>query len=711
MVLPAFGETGAFGFCLVKRFNMKKRFVSFGLSFVLAGNLLAGEGALKVRFNASTGALEELNVEGDRYGMNALTATDGTQYPWVKQDYAWGLGYFTQTCGHESVKYAWKVPVRASVGGMDVCYREGGVSVRVERKAVGGDWVERYTLTNEERIPLALHDIGIYTPFNDNYPDARQCVRARVNAHIWDGGSAAYVNALRMGGEAPHLGLVVTEGAIKSYEVWERGLDKANSQTRGVFALNLPDMVLKPGEAYTLEWRLFSHQGKEDFRARMLRMGSVEVTCNRYVFEEGETARVELRSGKPLKACRAEMNGVPVAVRRENGCYAVEAKMKQAGEVRFDFYYDGGRQTHADCLVISDISDLVERRADFILRHQQMNDRKDLRDGAYMVYDNEGDSIYPNNTPNCNPVDRDEGAERQGMGVLLAKQYLLTGHPELKKSLLRYVRFIRQRLQTEDYTTYSSVDRKGRNRGYNYAWASDFYFLMYRVTGDRQYAVDGYRTLQALYRHFGHGFYCIGLPVLSGLQALKDAGMEKEHGQLLADFIRTGDVFIANGSDYPKHEVNYEQSIVAPAICFLAQLYLATKDSRYLDEVRRQMPVLEAFNGFQPSFHLNDVAIRHWDGYWFGKREMFGDTFPHYWSTLTGAAYYYYALCTGNEVYRRRARNVVRNNLCLFSEDGRASCAYLYPYKVDGIKGRFYDPYANDQDWALVYYLLVERGI
>lgn len=130
-----------------------------------------------------------------------------------------------------------------------------------------------------------------------------------------------------------------------------------------------------------------------------------------------------------------------------------------------------------------------------------------------------------------------------------------------------------------------------------------------------------------------------------------------------------------------------------------------------MDEVKRQMPVVEAFNGFQPSYHLNEVGIRHWDGHWFGKREMFGDTFPHYWSSITGAVYYYYALCTGDKSYMERAQNVVRNNLCLFFEDGRASCAYMYPYKINGIKAQFYDPYANDQDWALVYYLLVNHGI
>ena len=83
--------------------------------------------------------------------------------------------------------------------------------------------------------------------------------------------------------------------------------------------------------------------------------------------------------------------------------------------------------------------------------------------------------FYKNDTPNCNPVDRDEGAERLGMGILLAKQYLLTHKPELKESLLKYVHFVRERLQTEDYTTYSSVDQKGRNRGYNYMWVAELY--------------------------------------------------------------------------------------------------------------------------------------------------------------------------------------------------------------------------------------------
>lgn len=666
---------------------------------------------LQVKINLQNGSISQLKIGGDVYGMDWLLRTYGTQYPWVKENVAWGLGYFTLTRGHESVKKEWSKPVEINHEGTEVVYREGCVSIRVSRIFTDEGLTEIYTLSNEGKEPISLYDIGIYTPFNDNYPGAEECIRARTNVQVWNGESATYVNALRMGGFAPHLGLVLTEGAIKSYEIWERGAQKGNSQYRGVLALNLPDLYLKSGDSYSVAWNLFPHNGNEDFKQNLLKQGSTLVSSDKYVYQKGETARVVMQTALPLENCTARLNGVPVPVSRMNGRYVVETQLMQPGEVRVDFFYGNGKQTHADLLVISSEKALLEKRVDFIRTHQQMNRQDDPRFGAYMIYDNEGDSIYLNDTPNCNPVDRDEGAERVGMGVLLAKQYRLTKNDALKESLLKYARFLREKLQTDDYVTYSSVDQTNRNRGYNYMWVADFYFQMYQATGDRNFAVDGYQTLQAMFRQFGYGFYAIGIPVLVGLESLEAAGMKKEYKKLLADFKKTGDVFVQNGLNYPKFEVNYEQSIVAPAVQFLSQLYLVTKEQKYLDEVKRQIPVVEAFNGFQPSYHLNEVAVRHWDGYWFGKREMFGDTFPHYWSTVTAAVYYYYALCTDDKSYQERAENIVRNNLCLFFEDGKASCAYLYPYKIDGVKGQFYDPYANDQDWALVYYLLVNEDI
>lgn len=682
-----------------------------GLRF-LSAFALPASADLDVTYNLVTGAISRIRVAGDATQMQWLTPTDGSAYPWITARYGWGLGYTTLVRKHKSQKVEWNMAKCVHVEERTVDYRMGDLCLRVTRTPENGALVERYVFTNAGREELTMSETGIYTPFNDHYSDAATCINGRANAHIWHGGSAAYVCALRMGAYAPHLGLVVTEGEIEHYEVWERNEGQASSNDRGLFALNIPEVTLRPGESYTLAWRLFDHHGKEDFRAKLLQAGSVLVDCDKYVYERGETARVTLTAGHRLEQCALHLNGVPVQLEAQTDGkrFVARVPLLQEGEARFDFHYDGQRHTHALCLVTEGIKRRLATRADFIVDHQQMNDPRDPRDGAYMVYDNEGDSIFPNDRPSVSYSDRDEGAERMGMGLFLAKQYLKTKDKKLRESLLRYVKFTREKLQTPDYVTYSTVDHRYRNRGYNYPWAANLYFLAYRITGDKQHALDGYHTMQALFRQFGYGFYCIEYPVVTGLETLKKAGLKEEYDRLLQDYRRLGEVFLKNGLNYPQHEVNYEQSIVAPAIYVLEQLYMVTGEQKYLDEVRRQLPVMEAFNGFQPSYHLHDIAIRHWDGYWFGKREMYGDTLPHYWSAITATVYHYYAMITGDKEYERRAQTVVDGNLCLFTKDGRGSCAYVYPRRVNGCKADFADPYANDQDFALYYHLLVNDG-
>ena len=115
--------------------------------------------------------------------------------------------------------------------------------------------------------------------------------------------------------------------------------------------------------------------------------------------------------------------------------------------------------------------------------------------------------------------------------------------------------------------------------------------------------------------------------------------------------------------------------------------------------------MLDLFNGMQPDYRLYEAAIRHWDGYWFGKRRNYGDTFPHYWSVLTGNVFELYGTLTGNTDFLNRAEDSRRAILPAFFTDGRASCAYVFPYSINGQRGEFYDPYANDQDWGLYFYL------
>lgn len=87
---------------------MRKQLVkNFGILIVMLGIsdlLLAEDFSIELKTSPLTGALSELRIKGDKYNMNWLVKTDGTQYPWIKENYGWGLGYFTITKDRISIK-------------------------------------------------------------------------------------------------------------------------------------------------------------------------------------------------------------------------------------------------------------------------------------------------------------------------------------------------------------------------------------------------------------------------------------------------------------------------------------------------------------------------------------------------------------------------------------------------------------------------------
>ena len=437
----------------------KNRF--FCIPLLMAAAMAATAGDISYTTNPQTGAVSSISIDGDTTRMDWMLRTDGKQYAWVTERYGWGLGYMTVN----GRRYEWRNPEKSSGDVGAVSYKAGGISIEVSRKPAEGGFTESYTFINNSGADARLIDMGIYTPFNDNYPDSRKCMAGRCNAHIWPGGNAAYVNAVRMRGTGGGVGLAVTEGSITAYDVWERGREKGMSNYRGVIALCPPDTVLRSGGRMSVTWRVFSHEGSSDFRNKLTSYGGAVVSSPKYVYETGETATVEIETAE--------------------GRRTVSRKITGPGEVTVSLAYGNGKTTFAQLLGVSSYEGLIAKRIGFILDRQQMNDPADPRYGAFMVYDNELGKIYLNDGARASS-DTDEGRERVGMGLLLAKWYARHPDGRLREALVRYAAFIRNRLQTADYTTYSKASKTGKIRGYNYPWIADFYFHMYGITGDRQ---------------------------------------------------------------------------------------------------------------------------------------------------------------------------------------------------------------------------------
>ena len=572
-----------------------------------------------------------------------------------------------------------------------------------------GNLVERYTFVNKRETDYfgLKGEIGITVPLPDNYKSAEICMKKRCHAHIWCGMNQSYIAAVRMGGTGSNLGLMLTDGSIYGYSIQRN--EEAISNDRGSFILHPQIEHLMPGEAAQIEWELFWFQDMREFQKIVESYGnSLSIHLNKAVLFPGEEMEMQIVCGSNYTdSSMVEIikNDLKVPYEKEirEGKLFISIRQismepeEQNWRIKVD-----QNTTSARILILPDIDELVKKRCEFIARKQQYHNAKSSLDGAFLIYDNEEQKVYYSEN-----YDHNGGRERVGMGVLLAAYLQKQKNPEVEKSLEKFKEYVYRELYDEmTGIVYNDVGRNNQwHRLYNYPWMAVFFMECYKLYGESYDMQNMYKVLRTYYEQGGKKFYAIGIPMTESIEILRREGLVRQAEKLQTLYQEHADYIAETGLRYPAHEVNYEQSIVAPAVHILLQVYKLTGEEKYLKAAEEQLKVLELFNGNQPDYHLYETAIRHWDGYWFGKRKNLGDTFPHYWSALSGIDFKQYAAASGNEAYEKRAENSLRGVLSLIKEDGSASCAYVYPDSVNAKTTGYYDPWANDQDWGLYFYM------
>lgn len=607
----------------------------------------------------------------------------------------------------------------------------------------------KVTLSNNGDMPFftSIGDIGITVPLNDHYTASDIAETKRCSVHINAAGSVSWILALRMGGEAPHLGLVFTTGSINSYSLQTPG-DKRGSELsndRGCFILHPDPLEIAPGERSTIEWTIFPVQSKEDFLAKAGQYARfIDAQWSQYVLYPGEASTLTICPS--WKAQSVSVNGAELDV-ADDGSASLSVTAQGIGYHTFDIDADG--RTLRTCLFVSaDYYELAADRARFIMEKQQYRGSDAKLRGAYLPYDNEEERIaYSSRTQRDPDYRNDHGAgrERVGMGLFIA-EYLLAVRDgvvaapeglvgELTASLKAYADFVSLELVNETTgEVWNDVEHSYVRRFYNNPWFIELYELLWEIFAEPRYLDAVVAMVRRYYQEYGFATYAIEMPMLQVMHALRAAGRDEDARSVGDLFIHHARELAAIGRDYPPSEVSFEQSIVAPAIKIMLDGYLISGDESMLSEAKAELPILDQFNGMQPDSHLNEVAIRHWDMYWFGKDRQLGDTFPHYWSALTGVVFDTLSLaeswlerrgaaiaCRSKNIevgddaiggkqlalLRRAEASVRAASLPLVTSGGRGSCAFLFPYSVNGVRGQRLDVLANDQDWGM--YMLTRR--
>ena len=650
-----------------------------------------------ITFNPLNGTVNNISSLYDKHAMN-----------WCIEDGGWGSIQCTNIDSEWHSREIGFLPlVSFSESECESCsvYEDQNIRVTVERSfADNGNFKERYTLKNLRVTDLFLEhgEMGITLPFNDIYTYADDCMTNRCNTHLWCGKNITYVNALKMGESDINLGFYLTNGSIKSYSVKDCG-----SNRRGIFILNCDHIELTPSEEYVFEWQLFWHKGNQDFANKLREFENyIEIKAPNYTLSIKEEIEFCIKVKQAIADINitcdgSEVNGVAIP----DG-FKVCFKPEHYGEHIFDIEVNG-ITTYAEFFVTDEIETLLKKRIDFIIEKQQYHRKDSSLDGAFLIYDNkEKYRIF-------NSVIRDHNAcrERMGMALLIAKYLQTHRNEKTEKALNKFIEFVlREVVDTETGEVFDGAGKaKQFVRLYNAPWITALFTEMYYLTRDEAYLEYTYRILKYYYSVGGRKFYPNGLTMYKTYQAFKLSSFTDRADEIKGLFIAHADNMVLNGTSYPKHEVNFEQTIVSPAATFISEIAYITGEEKYKIAAKKHISVLERFNGHQPSFHLNEIPIRHWDDFWFGKGRLLGDTFPHYWSCLSARAFASFYRISKDEAYKKSALECIKNCLCLFNEKGEGSCAYVYPFKVNGEKGGFYDEWANDQDFSLYFYLVIKE--
>lgn len=643
--------------------------------------------------DAATGAPLQF-VDASQPGRTFLL---DKELAWHTADHLWGAGHITTA----RTAARWVTPDSQVLGdnSQDLAFTlADALRLTVSRRG-GSELTERYVWRNTSAAAVTVTGLGLQVPFADHYPGAAEALGRCVHAHVFPGGTWSWVLAQPMSGEGRCLGLVVREGSVAGYSIESRN-PMTQSNIRGHLVLQVTDrarnatafggqpaIVLPPGGSYTLVWTLNWYDDVEAFLA------DTDPPARFSALSAPVGAGIRVGTGAAV-SCSADA----VTVRPADGGFTVTASRPGSYHLNLD-------AARTEVLFHLPVRHYVEARAAYILAHQRASQRPGLLAHAFVPVDTRTLLTVDDG----GWADWTDGSERIGMAVLLQRARNLGWLGEdVEPALAGWADFAREHLVDETGAT-----RRGSGgfahgaRIYDAPWMAEFFLERYRATGLAADLELAGRVLTRMVELGANTFLGIGFSemAVAVAHALAEAGDPQAASVLGSHVVTSAEHFLALGRGLPEHEVAYEQSIVAPLLNLLIDAHRLTGDDRFSRGIGERLPWLLSFGGPQPHARLHGIAIRHWDGYWFGLERLWGDVFPHHWSALTATVLARLPEGFRNERTDELALAILRANLANHDESGAATCAFVLPSSVDGRAAHTADPLANDQDWHLALWL------
>lgn len=688
---------------------------------------------------SKNGSIENITLQSDTYGANFLLCSAADA--WVPEDKQFGLGFIS--AGFSHVQFGKCESVEESERGARSVYTlsyldtragcvwdadiekskcEMALRVTVTREVCDDALYETFDFENLSPRYAQLDEIGLYSSFRDVYAAGAGALEHYFNQHICTAGDLSFIRAERQSGRGENLALITLDGKFDTYQIEEQN----TSNHRGVIALISKDVRIAAGGHKIIRRAVLPFRDRAEFYRKLLDLtGYPTVDYGNMVVPLGE--KIVLTVSEKGSLSSVKMGGTELTEKDGRYEFTPSAVGECIGRIRY-----GGKNARLTYRVIEDPDVLMKKRAEFIVAHQQVTDENDPRYGAFLVYDVDEERIV--RTEEIEDLyhdvpDKNDARERHGMGAFLAR-YVRTYHDmRFMKNLLLHRDFLLRCIVDDAgdvWDTYLKQDgavyyeRDGlrlstdspdmRYRTHNYAFAVPFFAEMYLLTGEELYAQT---VLKIMDKYFAKSTVCSFMPDVEDLCLTEE--LKKKYADLYAR-VKAGarhmlDGILHSGGNFTADETAYEQGATASNLRFMTDYYFANGDKNALGAMEDELRRTESFDGDQPHYFQHGVPIRHWDSFWFGKYEIWGDTMPHWVSCQSACGYCNVWKITGDEKYREKALRIFRANMALINADGSAYNSFIFNEKTNGRPAGRYDSFSNDQDWIYYYYLKYVKAI
>lgn len=653
----------------------------------------------KVSFDDETGYVREI-----------INVQDKNQTNWVLQDYDWGKveGFDIQNIEFSDNKLV--------VNAVGTQIDSLGLSLKIERVLSNKGYSEKYIFTNKTQTDFfaTQETFGIHLPFYSYFkpgvPLDKQ-ISQNCIAHVWCGYNICWICGKKIDGSGEKLFINMSSGDVSDYSI-ERDISKVRgSDARGSIVLNPAPFILGENEKKSFEFEYyFTNEPLEDL---IKQKNYINVYANTYSAFLCETINFTAECKDKIKSAKVISDNQEVSIVIEDNKITWDAVGTTIGEQRFDVYIND-KHTYTRVIFIEDLNTILEKRAYFIAKNHQFLKKGSRLDGAYLIYDDvQKKQFYSDSF-----FDRNSARERIALGVIVLRQLQKKNDEFLMKSIEKHLEFIeREHFDSETGTPFDHIGRNNNNnRVFNYPWFAVYFKEWYLLTHDVEYLKRAAHSLIGYYNTVTLGRDGQLAEPLDIIDLLKRENQNDLADILIGHLLRKSEDYINYPFGIHGTECAYVQERPCNRGVYASQAYLLSGDEKYLLAAKKQKNIAEAFYACQPDYHMNGISVRQWDRFWFGKKRQYGDLYPHHWSALMGWMYGWYEKASGEDC-RNIRDEILKNNLCIYRNDGFASNNYLYPYKINMYAldpnhndkfrptgcyyGKCYDEWSNDQDWAL----------